>query len=172
MNEASRAPVRGRRVWLGAGVLALFALGAAALAAAPPGVLAHARHGFAHFRHHHGHGPHAWSEDEIRSGVRFVLGEADASDEQIAAVTAIASGAAAELRELHDAHRARREAFAAALVAADRDALDTLRSEELATLASASERLVAALVDAAEVLSPEQRQRLADAHAAHHHEAE
>jgi Spy/CpxP family protein refolding chaperone len=146
----------------------LIGLGAAAVAAAPPGLFGHARHGFGHFRGHGGHGPHALGEEDIRFTVAWVLREADASDEQVAAVTAIASRAAADLKTLHDAHRARREAFTAALVAADRGALETLRGEELGTLQSASQRLVTALADAAEVLTPEQRQRLADAHAAHH----
>jgi Spy/CpxP family protein refolding chaperone len=168
-----KPPIRGtRRAWLAALVLGLIALGAAGVAAAPPGLLAHARHGFGPFRGHHGHGPHALGEEDIRFTVTWVLREADASDEQVAAVTAIATRAAADLTALHDVHRARRDAFTAALVAADRGALEALRAEEVGTLQSASQRLVTALADAAEVLTPEQRQRLADAHAAHHREAE
>jgi Spy/CpxP family protein refolding chaperone len=167
-----KPPIRGtRRAWLAALVLGLIALGAAGVAAAPPGLLAHARHGLGHFRGH-GHGPHALGEEDIRFTVTWVLREADASDEQVAAVTAIATRAAADLTALHDVHRARRDAFTAALVAADRGALEALRAEEVGTLQSASQRLVTALADAAEVLTPEQRQRLADAHAAHHREAE
>jgi protein CpxP len=53
-------------------------------------------------------------------------------------------------------------------VAVDRGALETLRSEELAAAESASRRVVTALADAAEALTPSQRQRLADAHARRH----
>ncbi len=178
-------PVRPRRFlglrprgWLG--VLALLALGlAAAAAAAPSGLLAHARHGHGFFRHGgsdhgffrhgaHGHGGHALGEEHIARGVRHLLEEADASDAQTEAVTAIVTAAAADLRALHDAQTGHREAFGAALLAADRAALEVQRAEALAALEGASERVVAALADAAEVLTPEQRQRLAEAHAAHH----
>jgi Spy/CpxP family protein refolding chaperone len=157
-----------RRAWLGALALGLLGLGAAGVATAKPGLLAHARHGFGHFRGHHGHGPHALSEEDVRFSVAWMLREVDASEEQVAAVTAIATRAAADLAALHDAHRARRDAFTAALVAADRGALESLRGEEVAALQNASQRLVTALADAAEVLTPDQRGRLADAHAAHH----
>ena len=169
MNDEPRPFWMKRRAWLGATALGLIGLGAAGVAAAPPGLFAHARHGFGHFRHGpHGYAPHAMSEEDMGFTVAFLLSEADASDEQVAAVTTIATRTATDLKALHDAHRARRDAFTSALVAADRTALETLRSEELATLQSASQRLVTALADAAEVLTPEQRQRLADAHAAHH----
>jgi len=156
-----------RRRWLAASALAALGLGTAGLAAAPPGWLGHARHGFWHARGGP-HGPHAWSEEDIRYAVGWMLREVDASDEQVARVSEIASAAAADLRALHEAHRARRETFAAALVAADRAALERLRGEELAAAEGASQRIVLALADAADVLTPEQRQRLAEAHARHH----
>jgi Spy/CpxP family protein refolding chaperone len=168
MNDRPRPFWITRRAWLGGAALGLVGLGAAGVAASPPGLLAHARHGFGHFRGHHGHGPHALGEEDVRFTVEWLLREADASDEQVAAVTAIATRTATDLVALHDAHRSRRDAFTAALVAADRTALESLRGEEVAALQSASQRLVTALADAAEVLTPEQRQRLADAHAAHH----
>ena len=102
----------------------------------------------------------------------WVLREADASDEQVAAVTEIATRPRRRPEALHEAHRARRDAFTQALVAADRAALETLRGEELAAV---EERVAAhrqALADAAEVLTPEQRQRLAEAHARHHEQHE
>jgi protein CpxP len=153
-----------RRTWLGASALAVLALGAAGVATAGPGWLG--RPGFGHFRGHHG--GHDFGEEDIRFVVGWTLREVDATDEQVAKVSEIATLAAADLRTLHDAHRARREPFAAALVAADRAALETLRSEELAAAEVASQRIVVALADAAEVLTPEQRQRLAEAHARHH----
>jgi Spy/CpxP family protein refolding chaperone len=148
--------------------LALLSLAAAA-AAAPAGLFGHTRHGHGFFGHGgHGRGGHAWNDAHLEKGVRHLLDEADASDEQIEAVTAIVSSAAADLRALHDAERGHRDAWREALVAADRATLEARRAEALLALEAASERVVAALADAAEVLTPEQRQRLAEAHAAHH----
>ena len=162
MDERPRHFWSRRRVTLGAGLLAL---GAAGVAAAPSGLLAHARHGFGHFRHHRA--PHAFGEQDVAFAVAWLLRDVDASEAQVAAVTEIAQRAAADLAKLRDAHRARHDAFSEALVAADRGALETLRSEELARRAGGSQRLVSALADAAEVLTPEQRRRLAEAHAEH-----
>jgi Spy/CpxP family protein refolding chaperone len=161
MDERPRR-LRTRRAWLGALVLAALALGAAGVAAAP-GWLGHARHGFAHLRGHH-----AWSEADIRFAVAFWLRDTGASEEQTERIAAIASAAHADLHALHDAHHARRGALVAALVAADRAALEQLRRETLAAAEGASQRLVSGLADAAEVLTPEQRRALAEAHAAHH----
>ena len=163
MEQRPRRFWMSRRAWLGASALAVLGLGAAGVAAAGPGWLA--RPGFGHFRGHHGHD---FGEEDIRFVVGWTLREVDATDEQVARVTEIATAAVTDLRALHDAHRARREPFAAALVAADRAALETLRSEELAAAEVASQRIVVALADAAEVLTPEQRQRLAEAHARRH----
>ncbi len=167
MSDTPRPFWLSRRAWLGASALAALGLGAAGVATAMPGWLGHARHGFGHFGPGP-HGPHAWSEDDIRFFVSWTLHEVDASDDQVARVTEIATVAAADLRTLHEAHRARRESFTQALVAVDRAALEKLRSEELSAAESVSQRIVTALADAADVLTPEQRQRLAEAHAAHH----
>ena len=167
MHDRPRRFWMSRRRWLGASALAALGLGTAGLAAAPSGWLGHAGHGFAHFRGGPP-GPGGWSEEDIRFAVAWMLREVDASDEQVARVSEIASGAAADLRTLHEAHHARRESFVQALVAADRGALEQLRSEELAAAEGASQRIVKALADAADVLTPEQRQRLAEAHARHH----
>jgi Spy/CpxP family protein refolding chaperone len=154
------------RIWVVGLALALLALAAAA---APSGLLAHTRHGHGFFgRGGHGHDGQAWSEAHVEKGVRRVLDEVDASDEQIEAVTAIVSSTAADLRALHDAEKGHRDVWREALVAADRATLEAQRAEAMLALEAASERVVAALADAAEVLTPEQRQRLAEAHAAHH----
>jgi Spy/CpxP family protein refolding chaperone len=169
MNE--RPPfLWSRRTWLGAAALAALGLGAAGMATATPGWFGHARHGFGHFRG----GPHGshFDAEDIRFVVSWALREADATDEQVARVTEIATVAHADLLTLHEAHRGRLESFAQALVAADRTALEKLRAEELAAAEGASQRIVTALADAAEVLTPEQRQRLAEAHARHHEQRE
>jgi Spy/CpxP family protein refolding chaperone len=162
MDERPRRFHLSRRAWLGVLALGALGLGAAGTAAAP-GWLGHVRHGFGHFRGHHG-----WSEADVRFAIEFWLRDADASEEQTARIVAIASAAHADVHALREAHLAHRAAFVEAIVAADRAALEQLRREELAAAEAASQRLVAALADAAEVLTPEQRRALAEAHAAHH----
>jgi Spy/CpxP family protein refolding chaperone len=157
MHDQPRSFWTRRRVAFGVAALGLITLGAAA---APPGLF---RHGFGHFRHHHAH-----DAEDVRFAVAWVLREVDASEAQVARVSEIATRAVADLEALRDLHRARHDAFTAALVAGDRAALEALRRESLASLEGASERVVTALADAAEVLTREQRQRLADAHAARH----
>lgn len=164
MDERPRRFRMTRRRWLGATAFAALGLGAAGVASAGPGWLGHGRHGFGHFRG----SPHGFDEEDVRFAVAFALREVDASDEQVARVSAIATAAHADLRALAEAHQARRASFAQALVAADRAALEALRAEELAGADGASQRIVAALADAADVLTPEQRQRLAEAHAHRH----
>jgi Spy/CpxP family protein refolding chaperone len=156
-----------RRRWLAVCAFAVLGLVAAGVATAAPGWFGHGRHGFGHHRGG-SHGGHDFSAEDIRSAVEWMLREADASDEQVARVSEIATAAANDLRGLRDQHDAQREAFAAALVGADRAALETLRGDGIAAADAASQRLVAALADAAEVLTPEQRQQLAEAHARHH----
>jgi Spy/CpxP family protein refolding chaperone len=63
-----------------------------------------------------------------------------------------------------DQHRTNRDEMANVLVQTeiDRSALEQLRSSELALAEQASNRLVNAIADAAEVLTPEQRIQLAE----------
>ena len=93
-----------------------------------------------------------------------MLDEVDATPEQTEQVTAIVFGFMQDVQGLKDEHRARREALMAALSAPEisRAELETLRTEELATLDGVSQKLVDAVVNAAAVLTPEQRARLVE----------
>ena len=76
--------------------------------------------------------------------------------------------------EFHDFTREGREALIEALTreTVDREALEALRQNKLATADRASQRLLTALADAADVLTPVQRQELAaelESHWRHHH---
>lgn len=159
MSDRPRRFGMTRRGWLGLSALAALGLGGAAFAGT--GWLGHHRHGFGH------HGGRGFEAEDIEYFVRRALREVDASDEQVARVSEIAKGAVADLGTLRETHRQRREAFAAALVGADRGALEALRAAELADADAVSQRVVAALADAAEVLTPEQREQLAALHAQH-----
>jgi len=90
--------------------------------------------------------------------------EVDATPEQTAKLAEIAKSAAKELRpmrqKVQEARRRGMELLAAPTV--DRAAIEKLRSEQIAAADAASRRLSQALADAAEVLTPEQRKRLAE----------
>jgi Spy/CpxP family protein refolding chaperone len=162
-NPSSRVLGPSPRVVLGLLALAVLGFGAAAVAA-PSGWFGHgARHGGHGFFGAGGHG-HAFSEEHIADGVRHALRDVDASDAQVEAVTRILHEAASDLERLHPDRDALREAWTGALVAADREALETERGKALAALDEASRRVIAAVGDAVEVLSPKQRAQLAAAH--------
>jgi Spy/CpxP family protein refolding chaperone len=141
---------------VGAGLLgAIFA--ARPIAAAVQGG---AGHGFGRWGHRHAK-PEAMHE-HIQVGVKWALREVDATDDQQKRVGEIVSGALDDLHGLRDQHRRNREAFAAQLGApsVSREELEALRKAEMALADDASRRLVQALGDVAEVLTPEQRQAL------------
>ena len=163
-----------RKIWIGAAVIALaIAGGASALLATPAtraaGWFGHSR-GF-------GHGGHGFGRqggvEHMRFGVEWVLRRVDATDEQVERIVAIADAATTDLEGLHGQHQAQREALVAALGSeeVDREALEQLRSEGIALVDSASARLVAAVANAADVLTPAQRRALIEQHERHHNGA-
>jgi periplasmic protein CpxP/Spy len=92
-----------------------------------------------------------------------VLWSVDASREQRDKITAIVDRTLDDLFALRDRHldgrRQIREALAASSI--DRSRIEALRGEQMQLAEAASKRITDALVDAAEVLSPEQRSQLA-----------
>lgn len=92
-----------------------------------------------------------------------MLDEVDATDDQRTQVRAIATAAIADMGEFRDFRRAGRQALVEALTqeTVDREALEALRQSKLETADRASQRLLTALADAAEVLTPAQRAALA-----------
>ncbi|TAN47970.1 MAG: periplasmic heavy metal sensor [Betaproteobacteria bacterium] len=121
-----------------------------------------------------GHGHHARGfmsgpmdpaqmDARIERMVKHLAVEVDATPEQRAKLTAIAKSAATELQPMRakarDARKRGMELLAAPSV--DRAAIERLRSEQIQAADAASKRLSQALADAAEVLTPEQRVKLA-----------
>ena len=110
----------------------------------------------------------SWHGDKFERFVEWkiddMLDEVDASDDQRERVRAIATAAIADMGEFHDFKRAGREAFVDALTqeTVDREALEALRQSKLEAADRASGRLLTALADAAEVLTPAQRAALAE----------
>ena len=96
--------------------------------------------------------------------VEDMLDEVDATDDQRTQVRAIATAAIADMGEFREFKREGREALVEALTqeTVDREALETLRQSKLETADRASQRLLTALADAADVLTPAQRAELAE----------
>jgi Spy/CpxP family protein refolding chaperone len=88
---------------------------------------------------------------------------ADATPEQKTKLTAIAKAAQADIKPLHDQLRANRERGAALYKATtiDRAAMEQHRAEQFKIMEQISRRRSQARLDSAEVLSPEQREKLA-----------
>ncbi len=88
----------------------------------------------------------------------------DGTESQKTQVAAIAKAALNDLLPLHAQHRAAREQAVKLLTqpTIDRAALEQVRASELQVAEQVSKRLTQALADTAEVLTPEQRVRLAE----------
>ena len=166
-TQAGGTPLwRRRRFWLaGGGVLA----GLAALAAVAPRASAYralAGHGF-FGRGRHGFGAQVLKDpvaakEHAGMAVEWVLRGVDATEEQKQQARRITDRLIDELSPSIEKHRGFREAMARELAKPeiDREALERLRQEELALADAASKRLVAAIADLGDVLTPEQRAEL------------
>jgi Spy/CpxP family protein refolding chaperone len=110
------------------------------------------------------------AREHVQMGVKWVMAYVDGTPEQRQRVEAIAQSAVADLLPLRERHHANRTAMHAALSGAtvDREALEQARRSELKLADEASARLAQALADAAEVLTPEQRNQLHEAAARFH----
>lgn len=115
----------------------------------------------------HGHGRLGGDYDineRIEKMVRHLGVEVDATPEQQQKLTAIAKSAAKDLAPLRgQAMETRKQAIE--LLSApnvDRAAIEKLRVSKLQRADAASRRITQAFADAAEVLTPEQRKKLAE----------
>jgi Spy/CpxP family protein refolding chaperone len=90
--------------------------------------------------------------------------ELDATTDQQAKIAGIAKAAVGDLRTLREKAQAARTQAIALLTAPtiDRTAIERLRADQIALAETASKRIAQALEDSAEVLSPEQRRKVAD----------
>jgi Spy/CpxP family protein refolding chaperone len=127
--------------------------------------------GYAHWRGHGMmHGPMGWGFDPARAeeradrAVRHLAIEIDATTEQQEKLRAIVRSAVGELLPLRETSHAARQRARQLLTqpTVDRAAIEALRAEQIAKIDAASKRLVQAIGDAAEVLTPEQRRKIAD----------
>lgn len=157
-NEQCPAGRRGRAAMT---AMLLVTIGAAAALVATLSVASSAHGGMRGFVHG---GVYSAEDLEDRAGyaVAWVLGTVDATDAQEQQIEAIVGEAARDVYPLVARHRERRDAMVTALArpGVDRETLERLRREELAAVDAASERLLDAVVEAAAVLTPAQRQDL------------
>ena len=157
MNESKPTPKNRSRRWTMAGIGAALA-GALTLSACGGGM--HGHHG------HHGDMAQMTPEEagkRIDKMVNWVLEDVAATPDQKQKVAQIAKDAARDLMPLRTQHHAARgrgvELFSQPTI--DRAAIEQLRVEELQLGETASKRFAQALADAAEVLTPDQRVKLA-----------
>jgi len=96
--------------------------------------------------------------------IRHLAVEIDATAEQQDKLRAIVRGAVKDLLPVREKMLAARATGRELLVqpSVDRAALEKLRANQIATHEAVSKQLVQAVADAADVLSPEQRRRIAD----------
>jgi len=160
----------GRRILYGA--LAAGAL--VTLVAARPIAAAIQQGGDFHRRWASHWGGHEMSPDaakeHLQVAAKWMLRDIDATGEQQDKVDAIVAGAVDDLFRLREQHHANQAALHAQLTGAtiDRAALEETRKSEMALADAASKRLVQALADISEVLTPEQRQAVAERVHRHH----
>jgi Spy/CpxP family protein refolding chaperone len=106
----------------------------------------------------------AKADARIERMVKHFAVEVDATPDQQAKLTAIAKAAARDLRPLRekarDAHQRSMALLAAPTI--DRAAIERLRAEQTQAADAVSKRMSQAFADAAEVLTPDQRKKLAD----------
>ena len=127
---------------------------------------------FKYFGGHHGHrdyrGHGGWSEgmmqDRSDKMVERFGKKVDATDEQKVKLKQIATAASAEVMPMKAQMKATADEMVQLLTAPtiDRAAVELLRSKQLAQMDTLSKSLANDLADAAEVLTPEQRAKLAD----------
>jgi protein CpxP len=103
-------------------------------------------------------------EDRADRMVRHLAIEIDANAEQQAKLEGIIKGAIKEVAPMRDKFLAARQQARELLTqpTVDRAALEKLRAEQIATADALSKRVVQAIGDAAEVLTPDQRRKVND----------
>ncbi len=161
---------RRARGWIAA--LALLGLGAAGGALTTIAVDAGAHGGWGHRHHWRGHTTDAAQATErLQHASSWVLGRVDATEEQRERIDAILAAAVEDIFPMRAEHYAHRRDLIAELSRpqVDRAGLERVRVAELALAEQATARLLDATVAIADVLDPEQRQRLVERFAKHRH---
>jgi protein CpxP len=160
-TDSPRVPKQGSgRRWIFAAAL-VAALGATGLAGASI-----AGEGFGGHCGMHGGGHHAMDPASAAKHIDKMITKIapDATAQQKARLAEIAKSAFTDLQpmrgQLREAHQRVHELLMQPVI--DRVALEALRAEQVQRVDAASKRLLAAVTDAADILTPEQRTRFAE----------
>jgi Spy/CpxP family protein refolding chaperone len=137
---------------------------AASVVAIAAGALAYAHSGGGH------HGRMSSNPERHLEHLNAMLTKAGASEAQKKQIEGILRPAFGEMKAAKETHSAAFRQFHESILASsiDRARLETLRADEIKSLDEASKRVVTAITDAAEVLSPEQRAEFAKQIQEHH----
>lgn len=121
--------------------------------------------------HYHAKWHEGGFEAFVDRRVDKMLDRIDASDEQRAKVKPILMAASGDMRDLYLEMRGSRESMVTALTGpdVDRQAIESLRAARMASMDRASERVLRALADVAEILTPAQRAEIAEKLDRHDH---
>jgi periplasmic protein CpxP/Spy len=103
-------------------------------------------------------------DDHVDRMTKHMAIDLDATQEQQVKIANIAKAALADLRPLREKAEGARSQAISLLTAPtiDRSAIERLRAEQVGLVETASKRIAQALADAAEVLTPEQRRKVAE----------
>lgn len=128
-----------------------------------PGMHGHGGRGFGPWGHGGFGGDPETAGRRIEAMVSWMLADIDASADQKARISAIAKKAATEMMPVRKQHMDARRQSIALLSAAtiDRAQLEKLRAEQLQLGEATSKLMLQSMIEAAEVLTPEQRTRIA-----------
>lgn len=102
--------------------------------------------------------------DFVERGIKHFAVEIDATDEQETKLVAIARSLVTDIAPMRTGMEGARDRVRELLTAptVDRAAIEAFRAEQIANADTMSKRLAQAVADAAEVLTPEQRQKAGD----------
>jgi periplasmic protein CpxP/Spy len=117
------------------------------------------------------HGPMSGrSAERHLEHMQAMLTKVGATDAQKSQIEGILKPALDDMQSVHASHSAALRQFHEAMTAPsiDRGRLESLRAEQIKSFDAASKSFATAIIDAAEVLTPEQRAALAKLIEAHH----
>ncbi|QUD87559.1 Spy/CpxP family protein refolding chaperone [Phenylobacterium montanum] len=151
-----------RRLLLGAAFAATFVAG---------GLVMSGSSAIAMMEMGHGMGGHGGMHQMGKAHIEHMLKEVDATPEQTARIESILHTGFAAMGPVHEKLASTHGDLHRLLTAPtiDRAALEQLRAARVADIDQASKTMVQAMADAAEVLTPDQRAKLATVMAAEHH---